>query len=122
MLPKDSIGIICRQQYIYPFMIHYVDGSGKLTHKSYACISDHKTHDIITVYSFLKQFYEHYVSNEFPFLHKVFYFSDGSAAQYKNFKNLMNLIFYQNDFHIQAEWNFFLQQSWWHHQKASFTC
>ena len=62
-------------------MIYYVDGSGKLAHKSYACISDHKTHDTIMVYSFLKHFYKHYVSKEFPFPHKAFYFSDGLAAQ-----------------------------------------
>ena len=83
------------------------NGSSKLAHISYACISDHKTHDTITVYSFLKHFHEHYASKEFPFLHKVFYFSDGSAAQYKNFKNLTNLIFHQNNFHIHAEWNSF---------------
>ena len=39
---------------IHPFVIYYVDGSGKLAHKSYLCISDHKTHDTITVYRFLK--------------------------------------------------------------------
>ena len=66
---------------IHSFVIYYVDGSGKLAHKSYACISDHKTHDTIMVYSFLKHFYKHYVSKEFPFPCKVFYFSDGSAAQ-----------------------------------------
>ena len=32
------------------------------------------------VYSFLKHFYEHYVTDKFPFLHKVFYFIDGEAA------------------------------------------
>ena len=82
------------QATIHPFVIYYVDGSGKLADKSYACISDHKTHGTITVYSFLKHFNKHYLSKEFPFLHKVFYFSDGSAAQYKNFKNLTNLIFH----------------------------
>ena len=29
------------------------------------------------------------------------------AAQYNNFKNLTDLVFHQNDFHIQAEWNSF---------------
>ena len=82
---------------------------GKLAHKSYACISDHKTNDTITVYSFLKHVYRHYVSYEFPFLLKVFYFSDGSTAQYKNLKNLTNLIFYQNDFHIQGDFHFHIQ-------------
>ena len=71
------------------------------------CISDHKTHDTIMVYSFLKHFYKHYITNKFPFLHRL-YFSDGSVAQYKNFKILTNLIFHQIDLHIQAEWNFFL--------------
>ena len=88
-------------------MIQYVDGSCKLAHKSYMCISDHKTHDTIMVYSFLKHFYKHYITNKFPFLHRL-YFSDGSVAQYKNFKILTNLIFHQIDLHIQAEWNFFL--------------
>ena len=89
------------------------------------CVSDHKTHDTIMVYSFLKHFYKHYITNKFPFLHRL-YFSDGSVAQYKNFKILTNLIFHQIDLHIQAEWNFFchiawkecLQHSWWHYQKS----
>ena len=77
-----------------------------------AYISDHnyawhnygvQTRDTITVYSFLKYFHGHYVSKEFPFLHKVLYFSDGSAAQYKKLKNLINLIFHQSNFHIHAE-------------------
>ena len=38
-----------------------------------------------------------------------------SSTQYKNFKNLTNLIFHQNDFHIQAECNFF---STWHGKDA----
>ena len=46
------------QATIHPFVIYYVDGSGKLAHKYYACISDHKIHKTITVYSFLKHFYE----------------------------------------------------------------
>ena len=95
------------QATIHPFVIYYVNGSGQITHKSFVCISEHKTHGTATVYSFLKHFYEHYDSNEFPLLHKVFYYSDGSAVQYKNFKNLTNLIFHQNDFHIQVEWIFF---------------
>ena len=82
------------QATIHPFVIYYVDGSGKLAHKSYAYINDRKTRDSITVYSFLKHFHEHYLSIEFPFLHKVFHFNDGLAAQYQNFKNVTNLIFH----------------------------
>ena len=68
------------QAKIHPFVIYYVDGSGKIAHKSYACISDHKTHNTVTVFSFWKHFHEHYLSKEFPCLRKVFYFSDGSVA------------------------------------------
>ena len=57
------------QAMIHPFVIYYVDESGKLVHKSYACISDYKTHDTIMVYSFLKNFHEHYIRKKFPFLH-----------------------------------------------------
>ena len=46
------------QATIHSFIIYYVDRSGKLVHKSYACVSDHKTHDTIMVYSFLKHVYD----------------------------------------------------------------
>ena len=38
------------QATIHPFVIYYVDGSGKLAHKYYACISDHKIHKTIDNY------------------------------------------------------------------------
>ena len=37
----------------------------------------------------------------------VLYFSDGSAAQYKNRKNFVNLCFHKEDFGVQAEWHFY---------------
>lgn len=37
---------------------------------------------------------------------KLYYFSDGSAAQYKNKKNFTNLCYHKNDFGIEAEWHF----------------
>ena len=40
------------QATIYPFLLYYADGSGKLTHKFYTYRSDHKTSDTMTVYSF----------------------------------------------------------------------
>ena len=62
------------QATIHSSVIFYVDGSGKLAHKSNAYISNHKTIGIIIMYNFLKHFQEHYLSKEFPFLHKVFFF------------------------------------------------
>ena len=37
----------------------------------------------------------------------IFYFSDGAAAQYKNFKNFFNIAFHFQDFGVEAEWHFF---------------
>ena len=38
---------------------------------------------------------------------KILYFSDGSAAQYKNQKNFANL-YHKEDFWVQAEWHFYV--------------
>jgi hypothetical protein len=35
------------------------------------------------------------------------YFSDGSAAQYKNRKKLLNITCYNEDFGVPAEWHCF---------------
>ena len=37
---------------------------------------------------------------------KIYYFSDGAAAQYKNRKNFINLCYHEEDFHIEAQWHF----------------
>ena len=42
-----------------------------------------------------------------PQLSHVRYFSDGAPFQYKNFKNLTNLIHHQDDHQLGAEWHFF---------------
>ena len=39
---------------------------------------------------------------------QMVYFSDGSGAQHKNYKNFINLCCHKNDFGIDAEWVFFL--------------
>ena len=39
---------------------------------------------------------------------KIFNFSDGSASQYKNKFNFINLSKHQEDFGISAQWNFFV--------------
>ncbi|CAH0547127.1 unnamed protein product [Brassicogethes aeneus] len=35
------------------------------------------------------------------------YFSDGSASQYKNRYNLLNLLHHEEDFQITAEWHYY---------------
>jgi hypothetical protein len=40
-------------------------------------------------------------------LKKIVYFSDGSAAQYKNRRNLLKITCHNEDFRVPAEWHFF---------------
>jgi len=64
-------------------------------------------HDTVTVYAFLEKLLNEYLKPELPHIEKVNYFSDGSGAQYKNYKNFTNLIHHDADFNLKAEWNFF---------------
>ena len=65
------------------------------------------THDTVAVYVFVENLLNDYVKLYLPQLQQNHYFSDGSCAQYKNYKNFANLIFYVQDFGITAQWNFF---------------
>lgn len=58
------------------------------------------------VYTFLKHLIP-LLKAEHTNLEKIFYFSDGCAAQYKNRFNFANLSFHKADFGVDAEWNFF---------------
>jgi hypothetical protein len=48
-----------------------------------------------------------YLKRELPDGKNILYFSDGCAAQYKNFKNIINLCHHYIDFGITARWAFF---------------
>ena len=77
---------------------------GKLHHLSYVVISDCLHHDTVAVYLFQKSLLD-FLKNKFSIC-KVFYFSDGSASQYKNRKNFINLCHHEAEFGVPAEWHF----------------
>ena len=80
---------------------------GDLCHRAFACISDHMTHDTVAVV-FVEKLLNDYVKLYLPQLQKIHYFSDGSCAQYKNYKNFPNLIF-----HVQG---------FWYYSRVEFLC
>ena len=85
----------------------YYTESGKLHQLSYVIISDCLQHDTVAVYVFQKCLIE-FLTDKFNCCpHKIIYFSDGAAAQYKNRKNFLNLCHHKADFGIDAEWHFF---------------
>lgn len=94
------------QATLHPFCVYYIDtNTNKTDNHSLCIISDHMTHDTSAVYAFQRvviRFIKHNHAN----VTAVKYFTDGRAAQYKNFKNLANICHHE-DFSLQCEWNFF---------------
>ena len=93
------------QATVHPFLV-YVNESGKVKPHSLAVISDCNAHNTVAVHTFLKPILD-YVKQLCPSLKKVHYFTDGAASQYKNYKNIANLLHHFDDFQLEAEWHFF---------------
>ena len=79
---------------------------GIVTTVSLCYISDDLTHDTSFVWA-LQQKLVVYLKNTFPHIKDLEYYSDGCAAQYKNYKNLLNLTYHFEDFNLSGTWNFF---------------
>jgi hypothetical protein len=93
------------QATIHPFAVyHKVQGSIKCT--SLCVISNHMRHDTATVHAFLREVVP-FLKSIVEDLQLIKYWSDGAASQYKNCKNLQNLVKHEDDFGITAEWHFF---------------
>ena len=95
------------QATLHPFVVYYKElGNEEVQSSSLCIISDCPRHDTIAVHVFLRESVE-YLKSLIGEIHLIHYFSDGSAAQYKHFKNFLNLCHQRADFNITAEWNFF---------------
>ena len=84
----------------------YLKCDGKLVHEKICVISDCLLKNSFTVNIFLKKSIE-LLLVKYPWIKKVHYFTDGSAAQYKNKFNLSNLCFHELEKKLKCEWNFF---------------
>jgi hypothetical protein len=60
----------------------------------------------MTVYTFQKHLIA-FLKQNVPNISKVYYFSYGASAQYKNKNNFINVCHHNTDFRIHAEWHFF---------------
>lgn len=95
---------------IHPFVAYYRDQTGELKSVSYASVTDHKKHMTSTFHAFQKKFVPFLtrkMAEDNITLNKLFYFSDGASAQYKNKKNILNICLHEKDFKIKIEWHFF---------------
>lgn len=94
------------QATLYPIAIYY-KSNGKLETTNFIIISDCLIHNTVAVHLFHRHLNE-FLKNKFLKIpKKIFYFSDGSSAQFKNKKNFANLCHHSEDFNCSAEWHFF---------------
>ena len=83
-------------------IVSYMKINGELVSNCACILSDHKSHSTAAVHCFL-DVYIPYLQTVCPSVEIVYYFTDGSAAQYKNKFNFLNLCLHKNDFGIDAE-------------------
>ena len=90
---------------LHPLTV-YIRESGELRQKSFCVSSDDLEHDSSLVHQSQKEL-SNLIKSSMRQVTKVEYFSDGCAAQYKNYKNFLNLTFHHTDFGLYANWSFF---------------
>lgn len=96
-----------QQATIHPFAIYYRTLDKREPHfLNCVIISDALEHNTVAVHIF-QRYLINFLRQKLGNISKIFYFSDGSAAQYKNRKNFYNLTIHEQEFDIKAEWNFF---------------
>lgn len=93
------------QATIHPFAV-YIKENDKVVCKSMCIISDYLSHNAIAVYIFIRTVIQ-FLKSTVQGIEHIHYFSDGSVAQYKNYKNFANLCCHLDDYGITADWNFF---------------
>lgn len=93
------------QATLHPFVVYYKKNE-ELKNINICMISDCLKHNTVAVNVFLKKLIE-YLKEIFENINYIHYFSDGALAQYKNYKNFINLCHHEEDFGIKAAWNFF---------------
>ena len=92
---------------LHPVVIYFKEiFKPNIQHKSFCFLSDDNYHDTCFVYEFQKKIVE-YIKEYLVDINKIYYFSDGCSAHYKNYKNFINLCHHKEDFEITAEWVFF---------------
>ena len=85
------------QATVHPFVSYYMDGN-KLEHISLVIISECQSHDTVAVHLFQSYLIDFLTETFNKKPSKIYYFSDGAVAQYKNRKNFINLCYHEEDF------------------------
>jgi hypothetical protein len=79
-----------QQATIHPFVSYFKNSKNGLENLCFEIISECLYHDTVTKYTFQKHLIE-FLKENVPNISKLYYFSDGASAQYKNKNNFINL-------------------------------
>lgn len=94
------------QATIHPFGIYFKNESSDVEHTNLVIISDCLKHNTTLVHLFQRYLIK-YLKEKYSIVKRIIYFSDGSASQYKNRKNFLNIAMHETDFECPANWHFF---------------
>jgi hypothetical protein len=87
--------------------VAYYKTNNELQHLSHVIISDCHDHNTTAVHICQRMLMSRLRHIPGLILHKVIYMTDGSAAQYKNRYNFLNLTYHEQDMGVYAEHHFF---------------
>lgn len=73
---------------------------------SFVVVAESLEHNFVAVYLFQTKLIA-FLKAKFTTIKKIFFFSDGSAAQYKNRRNFFNVCEMKSKYGFDAEWHFF---------------
>lgn len=89
---------------VHPFVLYTAsDVIGQPLYKTYFIISDDLCHDASAFHTFRVRVLNR-MREQFPKLRHIDYVSDGASSQYKNYLNISNLLYHQDDFNLTARW------------------
>lgn len=90
---------------LHPFSIYYKI-EDELKTISFVVVAESLEHNIVSVHLFQTKLFV-FLRQKFGTIDKIYFFSDGCAAQYKNKKNFLNLCELKEKQGFEAEWHFF---------------
>uniref|UniRef100_A0A6P7F2F6 Uncharacterized protein LOC114325877 n=1 Tax=Diabrotica virgifera virgifera TaxID=50390 RepID=A0A6P7F2F6_DIAVI len=96
------------QATVHPFCMYYrTEDKNDLLNVNYCVISDTKDHYAYTINAFTAKMMAT-IKQDFKWIKKVIYFSDGAPQQYKNKNHLANIACHEKDFGIKVtSYNYF---------------
>lgn len=95
-----------RQSSLIPVIL-YFKKDGKTIHQSLVYISDRGADHNSQFVRAIQINLINYIKEKYPWIQKILYFSDGSAAQFKNCVNFYYLANHEQYFGLKADWHYF---------------